>query len=305
MTTLVVATTQADANAVEEIRARHAELGSALRARTDALFAAAGGDPAAAQSARREVQEFTATVVLPHLTRLAAGALARAGEHDRTRLLAQTLTAQQGGIVGAAQSLAHAPDPIAGVAAAGALTALTTAHLADVDDHLLPALAALPGVSLAEVAHALTTPTTHVTHAPDLGSAVGTGAADPGPALATDTPDPGPALATDTPDPGPALGTDTPDPTPAVEHGARHACACGGTEAPEPELDARAVPHAIRHATIFGALDAVRPGGSMILVAPHDPLPLLAQLEQRQPGAFAVTYVEQGPQAWRLRFMRN
>nr|WP_232848139.1 DUF2249 domain-containing protein [Occultella kanbiaonis] len=84
-----------------------------------------------------------------------------------------------------------------------------------------------------------------------------------------------------------------------------HACGCGGTEAAEPELDARTVPHAIRHATVFGALDAVRPGASMILVAPHDPLPLLAQLEQRRPGAFDVTYVERGPQAWRLRFSRN
>ncbi|MBZ2198327.1 DUF2249 domain-containing protein [Occultella gossypii] len=292
MTTLVVASTQADATAVEEIRARHAELGAALRGRTDALFAAAAGGATAgaatdAQAARREVQEFTAATVLPHLTRLAADTLAKAREHDETRLLAQSLAAQQAGIVGAAQSLAHAPDPIAGVAAAGALTALTTAHLADVDDHLLPALAALPGVSLADLAAALPTPTTTTT---------GTGA--PEPATADESAGTDPAL---------AVGPDPAEPTPAVEpatgHG--HSCACGGTEAPEPELDARAVPHAIRHATVFGALDAVQPGGSMILVAPHDPLPLLAQLERRRPGAFGVAYIEQGPQDWRLRFTRN
>ena len=45
------------------------------------------------------------------------------------------------------------------------------------------------------------------------------------------------------------------------------------------ELDVRAVPHAIRNATVFGALEAVQPGGAMVLVAPHDPLPLLAQVE--------------------------
>ncbi|HEX6517716.1 MAG TPA: DUF2249 domain-containing protein [Nocardioidaceae bacterium] len=72
-----------------------------------------------------------------------------------------------------------------------------------------------------------------------------------------------------------------------------------------PELDARAVPHAIRHATIFGALDAVRPGGGMVLVAPHDPLPLLDQVEQRFPGAFDVDYLERGPEAWRLSFVRR
>jgi uncharacterized protein (DUF2249 family) len=72
-----------------------------------------------------------------------------------------------------------------------------------------------------------------------------------------------------------------------------------------PELDARIVPHAIRHATIFGALDAVRPGQGMVLVAPHDPLPLLAQIEERTPGAFSVSYLARGPEAWRLQFSRT
>jgi len=64
------------------------------------------------------------------------------------------------------------------------------------------------------------------------------------------------------------------------------------------------VPHAIRHATIFGALDAVAPGGGLVLIAPHDPLPLLAQIEQRWAGVFAVNYLERGPEAWRLSFTR-
>lgn len=72
-----------------------------------------------------------------------------------------------------------------------------------------------------------------------------------------------------------------------------------------PELDARAIPHAIRHATIFGALDSLGSGSSMILAAPHNPLPLLAQLEQRAPGAFEISYVEEGPEVWRLQFTRQ
>lgn len=93
----------------------------------------------------------------------------------------------------------------------------------------------------------------------------------------------------------------------AVEAGAcRGTCGCGEVDAPGyPELDARAVPHAIRHATIFGALDAVQPGGGMVLVAPHDPLPLLAQVEERSPGRFAVSYLERGPESWRLQFVRR
>jgi uncharacterized protein (DUF2249 family)/iron-sulfur cluster repair protein YtfE (RIC family) len=93
------------------------------------------------------------------------------------------------------------------------------------------------------------------------------------------------------------------------EHGSSgcgHECTCGEVDGPGyPELDARLVPHAIRHATVFGALDTVAPGGGMILVAPHDPLPLLAQIEQRYDGAFDVEYLERGPEAWRLSLVRQ
>lgn len=91
---------------------------------------------------------------------------------------------------------------------------------------------------------------------------------------------------------------------PTVEAHDHGGCNCGETDEGMPELDARLVPHAIRHATIFGALDALAPGRGMVLVAPHDPLPLLAQIEQRAPGAFEVSYLQQGPEAWRLQLVR-
>lgn len=84
-----------------------------------------------------------------------------------------------------------------------------------------------------------------------------------------------------------------------------HTCGCGEVDAPgHPVLDARSIPHAIRHATILGALDAVRPGGGLVLVAPHDPLPLLAEVERRHSGRFSVDYLERGPESWRLEFAR-
>ncbi|HWJ66584.1 MAG TPA: DUF2249 domain-containing protein [Nocardioides sp.] len=83
-----------------------------------------------------------------------------------------------------------------------------------------------------------------------------------------------------------------------------HTCACG-EEHGEPELDARVIPHALRHASIFGALSAVPSGAAMVLVAPHDPLPLLAQIEEREQGAIEVTYLDRGPEAWRLRLARR
>lgn len=95
--------------------------------------------------------------------------------------------------------------------------------------------------------------------------------------------------------------------SPAAEAApAAHDCTCGeAASAGYPELDARAVPHAIRHATVFGALDGVGANGGLVLVAPHDPKPLLAQLERRNPGEFTVEYLERGPEAWRLAIVRQ
>ncbi|MBK7611495.1 MAG: DUF2249 domain-containing protein [Actinomycetales bacterium] len=81
-------------------------------------------------------------------------------------------------------------------------------------------------------------------------------------------------------------------------------CGCGEHDEQLPELDARVIPHAIRHGAIFGALGAVKPGKGMVLVAPHDPLPLLAQLAAREGDAVEVSYLQRGPEAWRLRLHR-
>ena len=83
-------------------------------------------------------------------------------------------------------------------------------------------------------------------------------------------------------------------------------CACGGHDEPGlAELDTRVIPHAIRHATIFGALEGLAAGKGILLIANHKPLPLLMQLEQRSPGKFAVEFVEDGPELWKLSMIRN
>ena len=56
-------------------------------------------------------------------------------------------------------------------------------------------------------------------------------------------------------------------------------CTCGADTEAAPELDVRMIPPAVRHAAIFGALGAIAPGKSIILIAPHAPVPLLNQLE--------------------------
>lgn len=82
-------------------------------------------------------------------------------------------------------------------------------------------------------------------------------------------------------------------------------CGCGGHDEAIPELDARIIPHAIRHAAIHGAVDSLRPGTALILVAPHDPKPLLAQIVERHGDAIEISYVQQGPDAWKLKLARS
>lgn len=55
-------------------------------------------------------------------------------------------------------------------------------------------------------------------------------------------------------------------------------------------FDARGIARRFRHSAIFGALGALRNGEVMRFVNDHDPVPLLAQIEQRFGGHVSVTY---------------
>lgn len=82
-----------------------------------------------------------------------------------------------------------------------------------------------------------------------------------------------------------------------------HKCQCGADH-DHIVLDARAIPHAIRHGAILGSLRQLQPGTSMILVAPHDPLPLLAQVREQFGDTVAVDYESRQPQEVRLRLTK-
>ncbi|WP_068403004.1 DUF2249 domain-containing protein [Kribbia dieselivorans] len=81
-------------------------------------------------------------------------------------------------------------------------------------------------------------------------------------------------------------------------------CTCGHHDDDLPTLDAREIPHAIRHASILGALGSLKPGGAMALIAPHNPLPLLGQIKDAYGDSVEISYLEEGPDAWKLRFAR-
>jgi uncharacterized protein (DUF2249 family) len=88
-----------------------------------------------------------------------------------------------------------------------------------------------------------------------------------------------------------------------LETHAEGGCNCGNHEDGDVVLDVRLIPHAIRHGRVIGAFDSIPPGGSLVLVAPHNPLPLLNQLAER--ASITVEYLLEGPEEWRLRINRT
>jgi uncharacterized protein (DUF2249 family) len=267
MNNLVIASSEADAAAASAVEQHHAQMAGALAVAVERLVAAASrGDTPAALTARDALVAWCRQDLVPHALAEEKAMYPVAQAKDAGRLLVDGMLAEHTVITGLVDELAGSSDPVRAAAAAKALQVLFDSHLAKENELVLPLLVAAPDVSVAELLHGM--------HE--------------------------------------LLGGDS-----HHEHGHGHAaeseagcgghsCSCGEVDGPGyPELDARVVPHAIRHATIFGALDAVAAGGGLVLIAPHDPLPLLAQIEQRAPGAFEVSYLERGPEAWRLQFVRR
>jgi len=73
---------------------------------------------------------------------------------------------------------------------------------------------------------------------------------------------------------------------------------------PDPILIAAAIPHRLRHGAIHGALGTLSVGEAMVLVAPHNLLPLLDEIDNR-PETFDISYLTEGPDTWRLRLART
>ena len=91
----------------------------------------------------------------------------------------------------------------------------------------------------------------------------------------------------------------------AIDQNPTAGCTCGEHDEELPELDVQTIPHAIRHAAIFGAIESLRPGSAMVISATHDPVPLLHQLAERHGDAFRTRYLDDGPERWRILVRRT
>ena len=288
--TVVLASTAEDAAAVEAVREHHAELAGRLAAHTEHLLRmVAAADSAAFGQARAAAAEFCAEQLLPHAAAEEAGLYPAAGALPQTKLLVEAMIAEHRVLEGLVRDLGEATEPPRVAAAAHALRVLFDTHLAKENDLILPAVAADPAVSLTEILagmHELLGEHAGHEHGHGHGSGHGEGHSGCGCGQAEGHPEGHAGCGC-----GEAAG-------PA-------ACGCSEVDVDVPELDVRTVPHAIRHATVFGAFDAVPVGGALVLVAPHDPIPLLHQLDHRVSGRLEISYEQRGPEAWRLRLIKR
>ncbi len=70
-------------------------------------------------------------------------------------------------------------------------------------------------------------------------------------------------------------------------------------------LDIRTIAPINRHPLIFERFEALAPGEFFVLVNDHNPKPLFYQFQAERPGEFTWDYLEEGPEAWRVKLGKS
>ncbi|WP_200211004.1 DUF2249 domain-containing protein [Micromonospora coerulea] len=256
----------ADRQAAEAVVRHHAALATTLDTLTGHLMEAADrGDDAEAMRARDELVRWLHAELLPHVHAEETAMYPAAAALAEGKLLADGMLGEHQAIVGLVSELAVVTRAVPAAAAARALAALFAVHLDKENDLVVPLLVGAADVSLAGLLAGM--------H--DLLGAAAT----------------------------------------AGGGGCGGSCGCGG-DAPasggaaevlsiDPRLDVRDLPHGQRHATVLAALDRLQAGDALVLVAPHAPRPLLAEIDQCYGGAVTTEWLQDGPQVWQIRLSRT
>lgn len=309
-TTVSLDTSEAESAALDAIASHHTALVEAVIAQSGALLdASSAGSLEGASTARRDLVLYCRGEMLPHAIAEEDTIYALARELPGAALLIDSLIADHRVLAEMIDDLAGATTPLGASAAAHALRVLFELHVDKENDYLLPLLASSGEVSLADGLMQMTSLADELSAAAQ-GGGCGCGGGGCGCGGGATRAAPTGGCGCGGGGCGCGGGAEAAEAAaPAGGCGGGGACGCGDgageVSASRPVLDARQVPHHIRHATVFGALDAVRPGAGLELIAPHDPLPLLAQIDERDPGAFEVTYLERGPEQWRIALDRK
>ncbi len=70
-------------------------------------------------------------------------------------------------------------------------------------------------------------------------------------------------------------------------------------------IDVREIKPHVRHTIIFQLFEHLDRQGSLQLIADHDPKPLRLQLEAKHGTRCHWSYLEEGPDVWRVRLQRS
>lgn len=71
------------------------------------------------------------------------------------------------------------------------------------------------------------------------------------------------------------------------------------------DLEVRHLAPAQRHELILETCTALPLGDAIVLINDHDPKPLYYQFEAEFPGQFSFSYLESGPEVWRVEIARK
>lgn len=256
-----------DHRAAAAVVAHHTELATELDRHVAALReATAGGLPASVWRQRRQtLLTWLRTELVPHAVAEEAGLYPAAAAQPDGRLLVDGMLAEHQAITALVTELETAGTGADATAAARALAALFDVHLAKENNLILPLLLDTAQVSLADLLDGM-----HDL----LGAAETAGGGCGG-----------------------------------------SGCGCGGdlgaADAPatllsvDTRIDVRSLPHDERHPRVLAAIDALPGDGALVLIAPHAPRPLLAEIDARYPGQVDTQWLQDGPDVWQIRLHRK
>lgn len=259
----------ADQRAAQAVVRHHSELAATLTGHVTRLIADADAGILRQVWAHRD--EFTTWLheeLLPHAYAEETALYPAAADLPAGKLLVEGMLGEHRVIAALVTDLEAAASPVVAAATANALQAVFASHLAKENDLVVPLLVAADEVSLAGLLDGM-----HDIIGAETGSPAGAGCG------------------------GGGCGCDGDNPG-----------AAGGevsTVGIDPRLDVRDVPHGERHARVLAALDALPTDAALVLVAPHAPLPLLAEIKDRYAGQVAGEWLQDGPEVWQIRLHRQ
>lgn len=257
----------ADERAARAVVHHHSELATTLTGHVAQLIDAvdAGVDRQAWVARRDAFVTWLRAELLPHAYAEEATLYPAASELPAGRLLVQGMLGEHRAIGALLAELEETTSATVAAATARALQAVFATHLAKENDLVVPLLVAADTVSLAGLLDG-------------MHDVIGTGTGS---------------------SPGGCCGG---------------GCGCGGDAAGadgnaslltiDPRLDVRDLPHGQRHARVLAAIDALPADRAMVLVAPHAPRPLLAEIDTRYAGQVTAEWLQNGPDVWQIRLRR-